>query len=154
MSTAVATYLRPVPMPRSDVLRRDPAAQAFLLLRLSELMRSIASRFVLEDWHNFGLDYDRTLAAWHENFERAWPQLRERYGERFRRLWNYYLAASAADSRAGRRRCSSVCRAPGASTTSGRTGSPSSCPHSCGGGSACSRSGSRAGRRSSAHRST
>lgn len=35
MSTAVATYLRPVPMPRSDVLRRDPAAQAFLLLRLA-----------------------------------------------------------------------------------------------------------------------
>jgi hypothetical protein len=35
MSTAVAAYLRPVPIPKSDVLRRDPAAQAFLLLRLT-----------------------------------------------------------------------------------------------------------------------
>ena len=24
--------------------------------------------FVLEDWHNFGPDYDRTLLAWDENF--------------------------------------------------------------------------------------
>jgi uncharacterized membrane protein YphA (DoxX/SURF4 family) len=34
MSTAVSAVLRPVPMPASDVLRRDPAAQAFLLLRV------------------------------------------------------------------------------------------------------------------------
>jgi hypothetical protein len=35
MSTAVAAVLRPVPVPSSDVLRRDPAAQAFLLLRVA-----------------------------------------------------------------------------------------------------------------------
>jgi uncharacterized membrane protein YphA (DoxX/SURF4 family) len=35
MSTAVAAYLRPVPMPSAEVLRRDPAAQAFLLLRIA-----------------------------------------------------------------------------------------------------------------------
>ena len=35
MSTAVAAVLRPVPIPRPDVLRRDPAAQAFLLLRVA-----------------------------------------------------------------------------------------------------------------------
>jgi uncharacterized membrane protein YphA (DoxX/SURF4 family) len=35
MSTAVAEILRPVPIPTPDVLRRDPAAQAFLLLRLA-----------------------------------------------------------------------------------------------------------------------
>jgi uncharacterized membrane protein YphA (DoxX/SURF4 family) len=34
MSTAVSAVLRPVRMPASDVLRRDPAAQAFLLLRV------------------------------------------------------------------------------------------------------------------------
>ena len=34
MSTAVAHYLRPIPPPKADVLRRDPAAQAFLLLRI------------------------------------------------------------------------------------------------------------------------
>ena len=45
--------------------------------------------FVIEDWHNFGADYDRTLLAWHDNFERAWPRLAERYGPRFRRMWRY-----------------------------------------------------------------
>jgi hypothetical protein len=35
MSSAVAAVLRPVPIPKSDVLRRDPAAQAFLLLRIA-----------------------------------------------------------------------------------------------------------------------
>jgi hypothetical protein len=35
MSSAVTAVLRPVPIPRSRVLRRDPAAQAFLTLRLA-----------------------------------------------------------------------------------------------------------------------
>jgi len=33
--SAIATALRPVPMPTSDALRRDPVAQAFLLLRIA-----------------------------------------------------------------------------------------------------------------------
>ena len=51
--------------------------------------------FVLEDWHNFGADYDRTLMAWNERFEAAWPELSSRYGERFRRMWRYYLLSCA-----------------------------------------------------------
>jgi hypothetical protein len=35
MSSAVAGLMRPVPIPQPDVLRRDPAAQAFLLLRIA-----------------------------------------------------------------------------------------------------------------------
>ena len=35
MSSAVAALLRPVPVPKPDVLRRDPAAQAFMLLRVA-----------------------------------------------------------------------------------------------------------------------
>ena len=47
---------------------------------------------VLEDWHCFGQDYDRTLQAWWSNFDRAWPGLdRERYDQRFYRMWKYYL---------------------------------------------------------------
>jgi len=33
--STVAAVLRPIPVPASDVLRRDPAAQAFMLLRIS-----------------------------------------------------------------------------------------------------------------------
>jgi cyclopropane-fatty-acyl-phospholipid synthase len=58
--------------------------------------------FVTEDWHNFGADYDRTLMAWRSNFDRAWPNLQARYDERFRRMWRFYLSASAAVFRARR----------------------------------------------------
>ena len=58
--------------------------------------------FVIEDWHNFGADYDRTLMAWFENFERAWPALRAVYGERFYRVWKCYLQTSAGAFRARR----------------------------------------------------
>ncbi|MFO7578278.1 MAG: cyclopropane fatty acyl phospholipid synthase [Pelovirga sp.] len=56
--------------------------------------------FVLEDWHNFGVDYDKTLMAWYANFTAAWPRLRHHYDERFRRMWTYYLLSCAASFRA------------------------------------------------------
>ena len=51
---------------------------------------------VPEDVHNIGPDYDRTLMAWWQNFDAAWPRLRERYGDRFYRTWKFYLLVSAA----------------------------------------------------------
>jgi cyclopropane-fatty-acyl-phospholipid synthase len=38
--------------------------------------------------------------AWHSNFESAWPKLAPKYGERFRRMWRYYLLTSAGAFRA------------------------------------------------------
>jgi cyclopropane-fatty-acyl-phospholipid synthase len=58
--------------------------------------------FVMEDWHNFGPDYDLTLQAWRANVEAAWDRLPPRYDERFRRMWRFYLAASMAAFRARR----------------------------------------------------
>ncbi len=55
---------------------------------------------MVEDWHNLGAHYDRTLMAWHENVERAWPSLQDRYDERFRRMWTYYLLQCAGLFRA------------------------------------------------------
>jgi cyclopropane-fatty-acyl-phospholipid synthase len=41
----------------------------------------------------FGLDYARTLAIWRTNFRAAWQKLTPLgFDERFRRLWEYYLA--------------------------------------------------------------
>lgn len=51
--------------------------------------------FILEDWHSFGTDYDKTLMAWRENFDRHWDEIADRYGERFYRMWTYYLCSSA-----------------------------------------------------------
>ena len=58
--------------------------------------------FVIEDWHNFGADYDLTLQAWRDNIEAAWERLPARYDERFRRMWRYYLAGSMASFRTRR----------------------------------------------------
>ncbi len=35
MSNAIAATLRPIPIPARQVLRSDPAAQAFMLLRIA-----------------------------------------------------------------------------------------------------------------------
>lgn len=67
---------------------------------LSEITEHVEGKLVLEDWHNFGTDYDKTLMAWHANFEKAWPQLQQRYGEQFKRMWTYYLMTCAAYFRA------------------------------------------------------
>ena len=66
----------------------------------SELAAAVQRDFLIEDWHNFGPDYDRTLMSWHARFEQAWPELAPRYGERFRRLWRYYLLSCAGFFRA------------------------------------------------------
>ncbi len=60
-----------------------------------ELADVLEGRFLIEDWHNFGPDYDRTLTAWWARFEHAWPGLEAKYGERFHRMWKYYLLSCA-----------------------------------------------------------
>ena len=64
-----------------------------------QLGNAMEYHWVMEDWHNFGPDYDRTLMAWWNNFNRAWPELQKTYGERFYRMWKYYLMASAGTFR-------------------------------------------------------
>ena len=56
--------------------------------------------FVVEDLHNFGPDYDKTLMAWYRNFEQAWPRFSDELGERFFRMWRYYLLSCAGAFRA------------------------------------------------------
>lgn len=60
-----------------------------------EIAAAVEGRFLIEDWHNFGADYDRTLMAWWKNFDAAWPGLEGRYGPRFYRMWKYYLMSCA-----------------------------------------------------------
>ncbi len=53
----------------------------------------------MEDWHNFGPDYDKTLMAWFRNFDARYPQLKDKYNERFYRMWKYYLLSCAGSFR-------------------------------------------------------
>ena len=61
----------------------------------SELVAALEGRFLIEDWHNFGPDYDRTLMAWDANFVTRWPEIGAGYSQRFFRMWRYYLLACA-----------------------------------------------------------
>jgi cyclopropane-fatty-acyl-phospholipid synthase len=67
---------------------------------LGHIAKAAEGLFVVEDVHNFGPDYDRTVMAWCRNFEEAWPRLKDRYGEEFRRVWRYYLLSCAGSFRA------------------------------------------------------
>ncbi len=55
--------------------------------------------FVMEDWHNFSADYDKTLQQWFKNFDTHWPQLKAQYDERFYRMWKFYLQCAAGNFR-------------------------------------------------------
>lgn len=67
---------------------------------MTQINSAMEGLFIMEDWHNIGPHYDTTLMAWYANFEKAWPELRERYGDRFYRMWRFYLLAAAAGFRA------------------------------------------------------
>jgi cyclopropane-fatty-acyl-phospholipid synthase len=73
-----------------------------MLPSAAQIASSVEGLFVIEDWHGFGADYDRTLQAWRDNIEAAWDTLPARYDERFRRMWRFYLAASMATFRTRR----------------------------------------------------
>jgi len=66
----------------------------------AQVTRAAEPWFVLEDVHNFGVHYDRTLVAWERNFRRSWNQFHDNYGERFGRMWRYYLLSCAGAFRA------------------------------------------------------
>lgn len=57
--------------------------------------------FILEDWHSFGHDYDKTLMAWYSNFEKNWNKINKNYNERFCRMWIYFLLIFAGAFRSG-----------------------------------------------------
>lgn len=61
---------------------------------------AVDNLFVVEDVHNFGADYDKTLMAWFGNFEKAWPRFEQMLGQRFYRMWRYYLLSCAGAFRA------------------------------------------------------
>jgi cyclopropane-fatty-acyl-phospholipid synthase len=57
---------------------------------------------ILEDWHSFGQYYDQTLMAWYRNFTKNWERVKDRYDNRFYRMWTYYLLSCAASFRSRR----------------------------------------------------
>jgi len=67
---------------------------------IAQISKSVEGLFVVEDLHNFGVSYDKTLMAWFENFDKNWPILKNKYSEKFYRIWKYYLLSCAGAFRA------------------------------------------------------
>jgi cyclopropane-fatty-acyl-phospholipid synthase len=67
---------------------------------LAQIAKSTERLLIIEDLENFGPDYDKTLMAWHKNFTNSYPELKDKYDERFYRMWEYYLLSCAGAFRA------------------------------------------------------
>ena len=70
-----------------------------VLPSLTGISKTVDNKFIIEDVHNFGPDYDLTLMQWHKNINAKWHEIPS-YDLRFQRMWNFYLLASAAAFRA------------------------------------------------------
>ncbi|HCY76699.1 MAG TPA: cyclopropane fatty acyl phospholipid synthase [Ignavibacteriales bacterium] len=70
---------------------------------VQRLAKAFEGLFVMEDWHNFGVDYSKTTKAWFENFNRNWNKIKsDNYDERFYRMWKYFLFSQSGAFRSRR----------------------------------------------------
>lgn len=63
---------------------------------VAQIARAAENIFTIEDLHNFGPDYAKTLRAWWVNFDKSYPKLQDNYDKRFYRMWKFYLLVCAA----------------------------------------------------------
>ncbi len=101
-----------------SVFHVDPWIQRYIfpnsMLPLSrQICSAIEGLFVFEDWHNFGADYDKTLMQWFRNFDTNWTILKDKYDDRFYRMWKYYLLSCAGTSRARTNQLWQIVLSPG-----------------------------------------
>lgn len=59
-----------------------------VLPSIAQIGRASEKKWLIEDLHNIGPDYDMTLMHWSANISSAWTHL-PGYDERFRRTWHY-----------------------------------------------------------------
>ncbi len=88
-----------------SIIKCDPWINKYIfpngmLPSIAQISKAIEGLFVMEDLHNLGPHYEKTLLAWHENFQIAWNRLKNKYDEKFKRMWDYYLLSCAGAFRA------------------------------------------------------
>ncbi|MFH1290211.1 MAG: cyclopropane fatty acyl phospholipid synthase, partial [Nanoarchaeota archaeon] len=67
---------------------------------LKRITKAAEKLFVIEDIHNFGPDYNKTIMAWEKNFVKNWSKIKHNYDKKFYRMWRYYLLSFAGSFRA------------------------------------------------------
>ncbi|MGH7869120.1 MAG: cyclopropane fatty acyl phospholipid synthase, partial [Candidatus Dormibacteraceae bacterium] len=65
----------------TSVHETDPWIERYIfpngmLPSISQIGKTTEGLFIMEDWHNFGVDYDKTLMAWQRNFEQGWDEVK------------------------------------------------------------------------------
>ena len=83
------------------VLKNEPWIDKYLFpgsvpLSAKQFCDASEGLFYVLDWHDFTKDYSKTIKCWLENFDKAWPQLQPKYGDRFYRYWKWYLTCCPA----------------------------------------------------------
>jgi len=67
---------------------------------IAQISKAIERLFIMEDLHNLGPHYEKTLLAWHDNFQKSWGKLKDKYDDKFKPMWDYYLLSCAGTFRA------------------------------------------------------
>jgi cyclopropane-fatty-acyl-phospholipid synthase len=86
---------------QEDKRRGDPWILKYIfpggiIPRASEITKHTDKLFILEDWHNFGFDYYKTLKAWFNNFDKYWTEIKQKNkDDEFYKMWKYYLLMCA-----------------------------------------------------------
>ena len=70
-----------------------------MLPSAAQITTAAMGLFILEDWHNFGVYYDRTCMEWLKNLAHFKDEFIAEHGVSFYRMWEYYLNVSAASFR-------------------------------------------------------
>ncbi|OVE74673.1 cyclopropane-fatty-acyl-phospholipid synthase, partial [archaeon D22] len=83
--------------------KNDPWLEKYIfpnsmLPSLKQIAKSAEKNFVIEDIHNIGTHYDKTLIAWYDNFLKY--AKKNKLDMRFFRMWKYYLLSCAGSFRA------------------------------------------------------
>ena len=72
-----------------------------VLPSIKQLGKAFEKLFVMEDWQNFGPDYDKTLMAWNKNFNENYKKLdNQKFDLKFKRMFNFYFLSCAGLFRA------------------------------------------------------
>lgn len=87
----VHTIGEPDFVPASDPFLDKYIFPGAVIPALSSLSAAIENDFILEDFHNFGYDYAKTLAAWGVNSKAFFRENPKAYSPEFQRMWDYYL---------------------------------------------------------------
>lgn len=87
------------------VTLNDPWLEKYIfpnshLPSVKQIGEASEGKFIMEDWHNFGPDYDLTLMAWYRNFVANYSKIEDKYSPAFFRMWSYFLLACAGTFRA------------------------------------------------------